>query len=97
MQRGRGAISTSARSGARDRLHARRWEVLARYPIWDDDWSRRLTPVDARLLLAIFEARRRLERGSYGVCVGCGSAVDAARLQATPESALCAVCTEFRP
>ena len=38
----------------RSRLHRRRWAIMARYPVWDDEWVKHLTDEDARQLLAIF-------------------------------------------
>lgn len=77
------------------RLHRRRWAIMARYPVWDDDWIQRLTDADARRLLAIFEALRRVDRGIYGICVNCGSVIDVERLSALPEAAVCVVCATF--
>lgn len=68
---------------------------MARYPIWDDSWIQQLTDDDARTLLAIFEAMRRVDQGTYGLCVRCGSAVDIERLRALPESSVCEVCAAF--
>lgn len=79
----------------RNRLHRRRWAIMARYPIWDEDWVKRLTDQDARQLLAIFEALRRVQFGTYGFCVNCGSTIDLERLIALPEAAVCDVCAQF--
>jgi len=45
----------------------------------------------ARLAL-IQEALRRLDAGSYGVCMACGAAIVAERLSVFPESRTCAPC-----
>ena len=79
----------------RNRLHRRRWAIMARYPIWDEEWVKRLTDDDARQLLAIFEALRRVQFGTYGLCISCGSAIDVDRLSALPETAACDVCAQF--
>jgi RNA polymerase-binding transcription factor DksA len=84
----------------RRRLHARRWSIMARYRADaqhrpDAEWVARLTDADARALLLVFEALRRLDAGTYGRCVGCGAAIDDAALEARPEAALCAVCAMF--
>jgi hypothetical protein len=79
----------------RNCLHRRRFAIMARYPIWDDAWVRHLTDEDARQLLAIFEALRRVQFGTYGLCVNCGSAIDLDRLIALPEAAACVVCAQF--
>jgi RNA polymerase-binding transcription factor DksA len=79
----------------KQRLHERRWSIMAQYPVWDDDWIKGLTDHDARLLLAIFEAMRRVDRGLYGICVRCGTPIDVERLSALPEAAVCSVCEVF--
>ena len=61
----------------------------------DDEWVRRLSDEDARTLLDIFEAMRRVDRGTYGICVQCGSTIDLERLSARPEAAACQVCAMF--
>jgi RNA polymerase-binding transcription factor DksA len=80
---------------ARDRLQRRRSAIMARYPVRDEGWVQQLTDDDARRLLAIFEAMRRLDFGSYGLCMQCGSVIDAERLSALPEAAICVVCATF--
>jgi RNA polymerase-binding transcription factor DksA len=79
----------------RHRLHRRRWAIMARYPVWDDEWIHQLSNEDARALLSIFEALLRVERGTYGVCVNCGATIDVERLSALPEAAVCMVCATF--
>ena len=37
----------------------------------------------------------RVEAGTYGVCIDCGTDIAAARLQATPEAARCLACQEM--
>jgi RNA polymerase-binding transcription factor DksA len=77
------------------RLHERRWAIMSRYRVWDDDWVHDLTDEDARQLLGIFEAIRRVDLGTYGLCASCGSVVDRDRLARVPEAAMCEVCAEF--
>jgi len=43
-------------------------------------------------LSLIQEAIRRLDQGSYGLCIACGSEVAFERLLVFPESATCASC-----
>ena len=43
-------------------------------------------------LAAISAALKRIDDGSYGVCVDCGSAIPTARLLAAPETLRCIVC-----
>ena len=43
-------------------------------------------------LMALDAAIRRIEQGSFGLCVDCGEHIGASRLQATPEVARCLTC-----
>lgn len=45
-------------------------------------------------LAAVQAALQRLEDGSYGDCVDCGTHIAPARLQAAPEAARCIHCQE---
>lgn len=45
-------------------------------------------------LAAIDAALARIEAGTYGLCVGCGVDISAARLHATPEASRCIPCQE---
>ncbi|MES2949297.1 MAG: TraR/DksA family transcriptional regulator [Pseudomonadota bacterium] len=47
-------------------------------------------------LSAIDAALTRLQAGSYGECIDCGTHIAPARLQATPEAARCIKCQEKR-
>ena len=47
---------------------------------------------DAAELQDIAAARRRLDDGSYGICVDCGVAIGFERLHAEPEAARCIDC-----
>lgn len=38
------------------------------------------------------EALRRMDAGSYGVCVSCGREIPAARLEARPMATMCVEC-----
>ncbi len=58
-------------------------------------WAAMLSDSDARCLLAIFEAMRRVDGGTYGMCLNCGGAIDNDRLKAFPEVAICVVCPMF--
>lgn len=46
----------------------------------------------AREIASVKRALARIEDGTYGVCVRCGSEVAQARLNARPEAALCIDC-----
>ena len=43
---------------------------------------------------ALDEARHRLDGGSYGICVACGSEISPKRLAAVPEALNCTRCQE---
>ncbi|MGE0773723.1 MAG: TraR/DksA family transcriptional regulator [Sphingomonadaceae bacterium] len=45
-----------------------------------------------RQMASVRRALERIERGTYGECVRCGSAIAVARLEARPEAALCIEC-----
>jgi DnaK suppressor protein len=56
--------------------------------------------LDLRELRAVESALERIEQGSYGVCVNCGSVIGADRMRAQPTAALCIACqteAERRP
>jgi len=44
----------------------------------------------------VTEALRRLDEGSYGLCVDCGKGVPEGRLEAKPEAARCVTCQAKR-
>jgi DnaK suppressor protein len=44
----------------------------------------------------VSEALRRLDDGTYGICVDCGGAVPEGRLEAKPEAARCLTCQTKR-
>jgi RNA polymerase-binding transcription factor DksA len=90
-------MRTSDERAVKHRLQKRRWAIMARYRIWDDGWVHDLSDEDARQLLSIFEAIRRLDLGTWGICVECGSAIDYERLSALPEAGVCVVCAQFAP
>ncbi|HEY7706387.1 MAG TPA: TraR/DksA C4-type zinc finger protein [Gaiellaceae bacterium] len=47
---------------------------------------------DERLLVAIDEALKRIDDGTYGKCVNCGSPIPEERLEAMPWATLCIDC-----
>jgi RNA polymerase-binding transcription factor DksA len=52
----------------------------------------------ARIRLAELDAaRERLERGGYGICVGCGAPIARARLEAEPAARTCVACAALPP
>ena len=46
----------------------------------------------AREIASVKRALTRIENGTYGECVRCGSEIAAKRLEARPEAALCLEC-----
>ena len=43
-------------------------------------------------LVEVQAARRRIERGTFGLCVDCGVSIDLPRLMAVPATACCLDC-----
>jgi len=41
-------------------------------------------------------ALRKLDEGTYGICDGCGQAIDPARLETLPEASLCRNCADMQ-
>jgi DnaK suppressor protein len=54
----------------------------------------KLKQTDAKILIAIEDALRRIEQGSYGLCRDCGEPVAPARLDAIPWTRVCISCKE---
>ena len=54
----------------------------------------KLKQTDAKILQAIEEALRRIEKGTYGMCRDCGEAIAPARLNAIPWTRVCITCKE---
>ncbi len=53
-----------------------------------------LAESERNLALKIFHALERIERGTYGLCEGCGLTIPTARLDAKPSVSLCLKCQE---
>jgi RNA polymerase-binding protein DksA len=51
-----------------------------------------LSSKSGRFLYHIEEALRRIDRGDYGKCVGCGKQIGFDRLKAVPHARLCIDC-----
>ncbi len=49
-----------------------------------------------RLLAQVTNALARLDAGAYGVCEGCGQAIDTERLQAVIDARLCMGCQRLQ-
>jgi DnaK suppressor protein len=54
----------------------------------------KLKQTDAKILQAIEEALKRIDKGTYGVCRDCGEPIAPARLKAIPWTRVCIVCKE---
>src|SRR4029450_11514273 len=54
----------------------------------------KLKQTDAKILQAIEEALRRIEKGTYGVCRNCGEPTPEARLAPSPWTRVCIACKE---
>src|SRR5215204_5111658 len=54
----------------------------------------KLKQTDAKILQAIEEALRRVEQGTFGVCLDCGDPIAEARLKAIPWTRVCISCKE---
>src|ERR1043165_1351643 len=52
----------------------------------------KLKQTDAKILQAIEEALRRIDKGTYGVCRDCGEPIAAPRLNPTPGPRVCIPC-----
>jgi RNA polymerase-binding protein DksA len=58
----------------------------------NDEVLERLDERGLREILAIENALRRIEAGTYGVCARCGEEIDPRRLAALPGAELCLKC-----
>ncbi len=54
----------------------------------------KLKQTDAKILQAIEEALKRIDKGIYGVCRDCGEPIAEARLNAIPWTRVCIKCKE---
>ena len=54
----------------------------------------KLKHTDAKILQAIEEALRRIDKGTYGICRDCGEEIAPARLNAIPWTRVCITCKE---
>ncbi|WP_219461096.1 TraR/DksA family transcriptional regulator [Nonomuraea rhizosphaerae] len=58
----------------------------------DADRAQAMLTVATTQRRAVIEALKRLEEGTYGMCVDCGKPVPEGRLEARPEAARCVGC-----
>lgn len=61
--------------------------------IENDEVIDSLDKLEREELSQINEALKKLENGSYGVCINCGSEISINRLRAMPYALLCIDCT----
>ena len=54
----------------------------------------KLKQTDAKILQAIEEALKRIDKGTYGACRDCGEPISQARLNAIPWTRVCITCKE---
>lgn len=54
----------------------------------------KLKQTDAKILQAIEEALRRIEKGTFGICRDCGEEIAPPRLNAIPWTRVCITCKE---
>ena len=54
----------------------------------------KLKQTDAKILQAIEEALKRIEKATYGICRDCGEPIAEARLNAIPWTRVCITCKE---
>jgi RNA polymerase-binding transcription factor DksA len=65
----------------------------------NDQWDARVLSsygdAESRQLVAVDAALARIAEGTYGSCARCGIDINAARLVAMPEAAMCASCASW--
>ena len=54
----------------------------------------KLKQTDSKILQAIDETLRRIEDGTFGICLDCGETISEARLKAIPWTRSCITCKE---
>jgi RNA polymerase-binding transcription factor DksA len=62
---------------------------------WEARVFSRYGDAETRQLSAVEAALGRIATGTYGTCIRCGLAINAARLTAMPEAAMCASCASW--
>ncbi len=61
---------------------------------FEQEFTLSLMETEEDTLQAIDEALERIEEGTYGICVDCGSVIPKTRLKVLPHTALCVRCAE---
>ena len=55
-----------------------------------------LSDTDRAILVAVGDALKRMDAGSYGTCTNCGNVIGEKRLQAVPWTSFCIDCQELQ-
>ena len=96
----RAALVREIEAGAAKRGEPRNGNVPDSAELAADDVTRDVTMAeidrDAAEVEAIDAALERLEAGTYGRCVDCGTTIPRARLAQSPEAARCVACQRHR-
>jgi DnaK suppressor protein len=60
----------------------------------DREWAMRNLERNSKWLREVRTALRRIDAGTFGICVGCDENIDPKRLAAVPWASSCIVCQE---
>jgi uncharacterized protein (DUF302 family)/RNA polymerase-binding transcription factor DksA len=100
LLRRRAALALEVQAGAAKRAAERGGNVPDTGELAADDVARDVAMAevdrDAVEIAAIDAALERLDKGTYGRCVECGTAIAPARLAHAPEAARCVICQQRR-
>jgi uncharacterized protein (DUF302 family)/RNA polymerase-binding transcription factor DksA len=100
LLRRRAALALEVQAGADKRAADRSGNVPDTAELAADDLARDVAMAevdrDAAEIAAVDAALERLDKGTYGRCVDCGTAIAPARLAHTPEAARCPICQQRR-
>jgi uncharacterized protein (DUF302 family)/RNA polymerase-binding transcription factor DksA len=100
LLRRRAALALEVEGGAEKRAADRGGNVHDTAELAADDVARDVAMAevdrDAAEIAAIDAALERLDRGTYGQCVECKTAIAPVRLARNPEAARCLICQERR-
>jgi DnaK suppressor protein len=58
----------------------------------DRNFELRIRDRERKLIPKIQEALKRIENGTYGICINCGDEISAKRLESRPETTMCIAC-----
>jgi uncharacterized protein (DUF302 family)/RNA polymerase-binding transcription factor DksA len=100
LLRRRAALALEVRAGAEKRAADRGGNVPDTGELAADDVARDVAMAevdrDAAEIAAIDDALERLDRGTYGRCIDCGTTIPRPRLAQNPEAARCVACQGHR-